>query len=100
MHGHKAPIVALEYPGGRGGGMDSERYINQVLKGAFMEFYMQMSEERGIVVYQQDSALMHTSKRTTKWLEAHHVPPMSTQLSHAGGSSRRVSGPSLFSPTL
>jgi hypothetical protein len=45
MDGKKGPIIALEYPGGKGGGMNSRRYIDQVLRGAFWDFWMQMSEE-------------------------------------------------------
>ena len=30
MLGKKGPIVALEYPGGKGGGMNKEWYISQV----------------------------------------------------------------------
>ena len=33
MEGRKGPLVVLEYPGGKGGGMNSKRYCEQVLEG-------------------------------------------------------------------
>jgi transposase len=73
MQDRKGPIVALEYPGGKGGGMNSKRYREQVLEGPFWDFYTQMNEERGLAVFQQDGASMHTSKTTRAWLARHDV---------------------------
>jgi hypothetical protein len=39
MKGKKGPLVVLEYPGGRGGGMNSERYQTQVLNAHLFDFY-------------------------------------------------------------
>jgi hypothetical protein len=39
MKGAKGPLVVLEYPGGCGGGMTAQQYINQVLEGPLLEFY-------------------------------------------------------------
>jgi transposase len=64
IQGQKGPLVVLEYPGGRGGGMNSTHYREQVLKGALKEFYAQMKEARGNVRFQQDGAPSHTSKTT------------------------------------
>ena len=50
MKGQKGPLVVLEYPGGRGGGMTAKRYQDQVLKPVLEPFYRQMTEERGQVL--------------------------------------------------
>lgn len=42
MHNEKGPLVILEYPGGRGGGMNSKRYRKQVLKDHLYNFYTDM----------------------------------------------------------
>ena len=39
VKGKKGPLVVLEYPGGRGGGMNSERYQTQVLDAHLFDFY-------------------------------------------------------------
>lgn len=69
MKGKKGPLVVLEYPGGRGGGMTAERYREQVLEGVLLEFWEQMSSERGEVFFQQDGASAHTAKVTKAWLQ-------------------------------
>jgi hypothetical protein len=43
---------------------DGKRYQEQVLEGVFGDIYQQMSEERGMVVYQEDGAPCHHAKRT------------------------------------
>ena len=47
MLGHKGPIKILDYPSGRGGGMNAERYQSQVLDNALLDFYTQVSLEEG-----------------------------------------------------
>ena len=42
MEGRKGPLVVLEYPGGKGGGMNSKRYCEQVLEKALGDFYDKM----------------------------------------------------------
>jgi hypothetical protein len=73
MKGKKGPLVVLEYPGGRGGGMNSERYQTQVLDAHLFDFYQQKSEERGLVFFQQDGAPSHNSKSTLMWLARNSV---------------------------
>jgi hypothetical protein len=73
MKGKKGPLVVLEYPGGRGGGMNSERYQTQVLNAHLFDFYQQMSEERGLVFFQQDDTPSHHSKSTLTWLAQNSV---------------------------
>ena len=68
MKGQKGPLVALEFKGGRGGGMNSAQYWEQVLEAVLQPFYTEMKEKRGKVLFQQDSASCHTSKVTKKWL--------------------------------
>jgi hypothetical protein len=74
MRHKKGPLVLLEYPGGKGGGMNADCYIEQVLKKALSDFYVEAVHEYGDVVYfQQDGARSHTAKRTLAWLDSHDV---------------------------
>jgi transposase len=86
MEGRKGPLVVLEYPGGKGGGMNTERYCKQVLEGVLEDFYVEMTKVHGSVEFQQDNASCHTSKRTKNWLTDHGIsllyhPPNSPDLS-------------------
>ena len=74
MKGRKGPLVVLEYPGGRGGGMNSMRYQEQVLDGVLKEFYCQVSEKESGVEFQQDGAASHRSKSTMKWFHRNGIP--------------------------
>jgi transposase len=74
MWGQKGPLVVLEYPGGKGGGMNSKRYQTQVLEGVLKEFYMQMKEKRGQIYFQQDNASSHTSNSTKRWFLHQNIP--------------------------
>ena len=40
MDGHKGALVGFKYPRGKGGGMNSEQYCEQVLKGCFYNYWM------------------------------------------------------------
>ena len=85
MKGRKGPLVVLEYPGGKGGGMTAQRYISQVLEAHLNSFYHQMKEERPAVKFQQDGAPSHTSKLAKQWLADHGIsvfphPPSSPDL--------------------
>lgn len=68
--GRRGPLVVLDYPGGRGGGMTAVRYQEQVLEGALHGFYEEMKCEKGLVNFQQDNARCHTAKTTLQWFEA------------------------------
>ncbi|KAF5312429.1 hypothetical protein D9619_003837 [Psilocybe cf. subviscida] len=74
MEGKKGPLRVLDFPGGRGGGMNTKRYCEQVLEGALKDFHSQMSRSRGKVLFQQDNATCHTSKAAKKWLGDHNIP--------------------------
>lgn len=74
MRGRKGPLVVLDYPGGKGGGMNSDRYITQVLEGVLLDFYLDMVDERAYILFQQDGASCHQSKRTLGWLDDHGIP--------------------------
>jgi hypothetical protein len=83
MRHKKGPLVVLEYPGGRGGGMNAERYIEQVLKGALSDFYLKAVQEYGdVVFFQQDNTRSHTAKQTKTWLDKREV----RQLDHPANS--------------
>ena len=69
MEGVKGPLVILGYPGGRGGGMTTVGYQDQVLDKVAHNFYQKMCEERGQVLFQQDGASSHTAKSTAAWLD-------------------------------
>jgi transposase len=73
MNGRKGPLVVLEYPGGRGGGMTGRRYVSQVLEAHLCTFYHHMKEERPEVIFQQDGAPSHTSKLAKQWLVDHGI---------------------------
>jgi hypothetical protein len=45
MRDRKGPLVVLEYPGGRGGGMTAAWYQEQVLDKVLHDFYQGMTEE-------------------------------------------------------
>ncbi|KAF9034144.1 hypothetical protein BJ165DRAFT_1318752, partial [Panaeolus papilionaceus] len=68
MDGEKGPLIVLEYPGGKGGGMTSARYQEQVLEGGFFHHYQDMKKKKGSIYFQQDRAPSHTSKITKDWL--------------------------------
>jgi len=74
MDGKKGPLLVLEYSGGKGGGMNTKRYCDQVLRGVLEEFYNKMREECGRVYFQQDNASCHVSKETKKWFNDHNIP--------------------------
>ncbi|KAF5335604.1 hypothetical protein D9758_017265 [Tetrapyrgos nigripes] len=86
MKGKKGPLVVLEYPGGKGDGMNVKRYIEQVLEGKLEKFYEDIRSDRDGVVFQQDGTLSHTAKSTKKWLCDHGItlfphPPSSPDIS-------------------
>ena len=73
MKGSKGPLVVLDYPGGRGGGMTADRYQEQVLDNTLYDYYLKMSEERGQVAFQQDGAPSHRAKSTLSWLSHNSI---------------------------
>lgn len=74
MDGWKGPLVVLDYPGGKGGGMNAKQYCEQVLEGCLLEFYKEMRKKRQGVIFQQDNAPSHTAKTTLTWLRNHAIP--------------------------
>ena len=42
-YGKKGPLIVLEYPDGKGGGMTALCYQQQVLSGPFYNFYEEIS---------------------------------------------------------
>lgn len=59
MRGVRGPLTVLEYSGGKGGGMNGQRYQDQVLDGVVWDFYTSMMEKKGNVLFQQDGAPSH-----------------------------------------
>lgn len=69
----KGPLVVLEYPGGKGGGMNSTHYQDQVLEPILKPFYMKLNHERQMIYFQQDNAASYCSKSTVKWLSKNGI---------------------------
>ena len=47
MEGRKGPLLVLKYPGGKGSGMNTTRYCEQVLEGVLKDFYEEVKQEHG-----------------------------------------------------
>jgi hypothetical protein len=45
MKGNKGPMVVLDYLGGQGGGMTTDRYQEQVLDKVLFDYYWKMAED-------------------------------------------------------
>jgi hypothetical protein len=73
MQGSKGPFVVLDYPGGRGGSMTADRYQTQILEAKVCDYFLQMAEERGQVIFQQDGAPLHQAKSTFAWLHQNKI---------------------------
>jgi hypothetical protein len=73
IDGKKGPLIVLDYPGGKGGGMNLARYQEQVLDGVLLDFYTHLTQERGHIKFQQDGAPSHHSKSTRKWFSCNKV---------------------------
>jgi hypothetical protein len=85
MKNSKGLMVVLEYPGGKGGGMNADRYQEQVLEHRLYDYYMERMEKMGQVVFQQDGAPSHTARSTTAWFARNSIkqfphPPSSPDL--------------------
>ena len=74
MKGRKGLLIVLEYLGGRGGGMNSTQYKDQVLEGVLASFYAKVAQEMGKVYFQQDGAASHHSKLTQNWFSSAGIP--------------------------
>ena len=61
--GSKGPVHFLQ----KDRRMNSEIYINQVLKELGLPFFKRCVEERGDMIWMDDGAQYHTSRMTTKW---------------------------------
>ena len=74
MKGRKGLLIVLEYPGGKGGGMNSARYKDQVLEGVLASFHAEVTGEMSKVYFQQDRAASHCSKLAQKWFLTAGIP--------------------------
>lgn len=82
---YKGPLLVLEYPGGKGGGMNTDRYIDQVLSGPLPQVYKKLKASRRYIRFQQDNAPCHVSKRSMRCLAQNGImvfehPPSSPDL--------------------
>ena len=75
--GRKGPLIVMEYPGGKGGGMNTEQYCEQVLEGALLDFCNQLKLRKQYIQFQQDGAAVHIYKRAQS-ARSLHSPPYST----------------------
>ncbi|KAJ7271827.1 hypothetical protein C8J57DRAFT_1507730 [Mycena rebaudengoi] len=66
----KGPLVVLEYPGGKGGGMTAAHYQEQVLDAVVNAEMKRMEKKRRGMQFQQDGASSHAAKST------HHMNPI------------------------
>lgn len=74
MKDKKGPLVVLEYPGGKGGGMTAGRYKDQVLDPVLRPFYMEVSTQSDTsVFFQQDNASCHKAISTKQWLQQNNI---------------------------
>jgi transposase len=71
--GWKGPLVVLEYPGGRGGGMTAARYQEQVLEVHLKDIYYDLERDLGDIRFQHDGAASHRAKSTEAWLKQHGI---------------------------
>ncbi|TFK97311.1 hypothetical protein BDV98DRAFT_514057, partial [Pterulicium gracile] len=60
-----------EYKGGKGGGINTNVYKEQVLISYLLSSYMEVSKELGWAKFQQDGKAAH--KGLIKWLRKHMV---------------------------
>ena len=74
MKGRKGPLIVLEYPGGKGGGMNSAQYKDQVLEGILASFHAKVTQKMSKVYFQQDGAASHRSKSTQNWFSTTGIP--------------------------
>ena len=84
-YNYKSPLVLLEYPGGAGGGMNTQRYIEQVLDSPLADIYQELKGSQRYMYFQQDSATCHTSKKSMEWFKKAKIqlfphPPNSPDL--------------------
>ena len=63
MWGKRGPLVIL--PKGR---LNGRKYVD--ILEHMMDFWMEQSEERGYVIFQEDNAPIHTCKLVKQWKES------------------------------
>lgn len=83
--GRKGPITVLDFPGGKGGGMNASRYQEQVLERVFLPYIVSLGPEGLHYAFQQDNAPGHKAKSTKDWFNHHGIslfshPPSSPDL--------------------
>lgn len=71
--GKKGPIAVMEYPGGRGGGMNASCYQDQVLEHIFLPYTESLGSDKHDYMFQQDNAPGHKAKSMKEWFEHHGI---------------------------
>lgn len=51
----------------------AKRYQGQIPEKAMFDVYLEMSEDRGQVLFQQEGAPSHRAKTTLRWLQLNEV---------------------------
>ena len=76
MHheGCQSPLILLDYPGGRGGGMTALRYQKQVLDGVLRGFWDLHKVTKPYIIFLQDGAPAHRAKSTKQWFLDNNIP--------------------------
>ena len=76
MHheGCQSPLILLDYPGGRGGGMTALRYQKQVLDGVLRGFWDLHKVTKPYIIFLQDGAPAHRAKSTKQWFLNNNIP--------------------------
>jgi hypothetical protein len=63
VHGRLGPLFV--FPEGK---IKSDVYIDDILKGPFLDFYRSVSEERGRAKFMEDGAPIHNTIRERQWI--------------------------------
>lgn len=71
-YNYKGPLIILDYPGGASGGMNSQRYIDQVLDATVSNVYNKLKGTQHDMYFQQDNASCHKSK-SMQWFSQNHI---------------------------
>jgi transposase len=72
VHGRLGPLFV--FPEGK---IKSDVYIDDILKGPFLDFYRSVSEERGRAKFMEDGAPIHNTIRERQWIIENDIDRLS-----------------------